>query len=190
MFKKTIICFILFLLPFSAYPQPRAIIHQVDISRFPVMRAYVSVLDSQGETIKGLDRTFFSLNEDGVEIDGIQCSSIFPNQEWLAVVIAIDKSGSMKGTPIEEAKNGARKFIQKAGLQDRISLMFFDDEIFWKTNFTREKELLQKEIESVIPQNNTSLYDALTQSLDRLKNIDSPRKAAVILTDGKIPGAK
>jgi VWFA-related protein len=184
--KKTVLGFIfLILCPLLVFSQPKLIIHQVDYSNFPLLKAYVSVLDDAGESIKGLDKAYFSLIEDGHRINTFRCSSIFPKKEWLSLVLAIDKSGSMKGEPLREAKKGAKLFIQKASLLDRIALVIFDKEVFWKIDFTDDKDLLEKEIDSLIAKRDTALYDTLVQSVVKLKRIDSPRKAVVILTDGK-----
>jgi VWFA-related protein len=184
--KKILLVFtLLFLCPLLVFPQPKLIIHQVDYSNFPLLKAYVSVLDDAGESIKGLDKAYFSLIEDEHWINTFQCSSIFPKKEWLSLVLAIDKSGSMKGKPLREAKKGAKLFIQKASLLDRIALVTFDEEVFWKIDFTDDKDLLEKEIDSLIAKRDTALYDTLVQSVAKLNKIVSPRKAVVILTDGK-----
>ena len=167
------------------YSESRVVIHQVDVSNFPSLKAYISIIDDNGESIKGLDKSNFSLVEDGIRITGFECTSIFQKREWLSIILAIDKSGSMKGEPLNEAKKGARAFLKKVGLSDRVSLVFFDKEISKQTDFIQDKDLLENEIDLVVPKGNTALYDTLIKSLERLISLESPRKSIVILTDGK-----
>ncbi|MBN1272957.1 MAG: VWA domain-containing protein [Candidatus Aminicenantes bacterium] len=176
---------ILIILQLSLFSQTKFFLHQVDVSDFPLVKVYISVLDDAGTSIKGLDKNNFVLTDSGIPIRKFESSSIFPNREWIAVVLALDKSGSMEGRPLDDAKKGACVFIEKAGLLDQIALLLFDEEVYWITDFTGDKELLLKKIEAVMPQKNTALHDALFQSLEKLTGIQAPRKAVVILTDGK-----
>lgn len=180
-----IFALLFFLISAFLLSQPKIFLHQVDVSDFPKVKVYISVLDQSGNSIKGLDEKNFSLNDSGFRITNFACSSIFPNREWIALVIALDRSGSMKGRPFADAKKGARVLIQKVGLLDKIAILFFDEVIQWKTDFIRDKELLKEKLETGISSKNTALYDAIFQSVDKLESIHAPRKAVVILSDGK-----
>ena len=175
----------LIFIPALLFAQSKLIIHQVDVSNFPSLRAYVSVLDSTGESVKGLDYSHFAVSDDSKPVSHITCASVFPNREWISLVVSIDKSGSMKGEALDNAKKGAVLFLDKVGLQDCIALSVFDNEVHWKTGFTQEKASLVAEIENLRPFRNTALYDALIQGVSKLEQEESPRKALVILTDGK-----
>lgn len=175
----------LIFVPALLFAQSKLIIHQIDVSNFPTLRAYVSVLDSTGESVKGLDYSHFSVKDDSIPVGRVECTSVFSNREWVTIVLSIDKSGSMKGEALENAQKGAALFLDKVGLQDRIALSVFDNDVHWKTGFTKDKAILAAEIEKLKPFRNTALYDALIQGVSKLEQEESPRKALVILTDGK-----
>ena len=46
------------------------------------------------------------------------------------MVLVFDKSGSMQGPPLEEAKRGARSFIERLQPSDEVTLLFFDSQVY------------------------------------------------------------
>src|SRR5262249_49390756 len=46
------------------------------------------------------------------------------------VELVFDKSGSMNGDPMAQAKAGAKAFLESLGDRDEVSLMFFDSAIY------------------------------------------------------------
>jgi len=164
----------------------KLIIHQIDISNFPQLKVYVSVLDDKGRCILGLSQENFNILEDNKVVGDFKCSSIFPQREWLAIVLAIDVSGSMKGKPLKEAKIGAIEFLNRIGLQDKVALVVFNEKVKWLADFSGERDirLIQDKIEELRSGGNTALYDAISESIVGLEKIVAPRKAIIVLTDG------
>ena len=50
-------------------------------------------------------------------------------REPLTVALVIDRSGSMAGTPLAEAKRCARAIVESLGPRDRAAIVAFDDEV-------------------------------------------------------------
>ena len=46
------------------------------------------------------------------------------------MVVVFDKSGSMSGQPLVEAKRGAKAFLRTLDARDQVSLLFFDNKVY------------------------------------------------------------
>src|SRR2546427_12259880 len=77
----------------------------VDNQAYPRLRTSVTVLDESGRPVAGLDSEAFKVAADGkpVPVSGFTTGQD-PNVP-AAVVLAFDTSGSMDGTPIEQARH-------------------------------------------------------------------------------------
>lgn len=113
------------------------------------------------------------------------------------VVLVFDKSGSMQGQPLVEAKQGAKAFLGALDPRDRVTLLFFDGRIYPPIGpfevATHRKEL-EDRIDGVIASGGTSLYDAVSTAVTLMRK--NPRessqriRAVVAMTDGKDEGSK
>ena len=108
------------------------------------------------------------------------------------VVIVFDRSGSMQGNPLDEAKAGAKAFLNGLGDRDSLSILFFDNNVPTPPppqplGGARDKLLAQ--IDDVVADGGTSLYDAIAETydmmLDRAKHDPTKIHAIVVMTDGK-----
>ncbi len=104
-------------------------------------------------------------------------------------VVAIDRSGSMAGDPIQATKQGALNFIANLKKGDQCALIAFSDRVEVLTGMTDDKRLLSDQVRSITAEGTTALYDAIAKSVSLLSGIDG---AAVIvyLTDGVDTGSK
>ncbi|WP_224364069.1 VWA domain-containing protein [Hyalangium versicolor] len=108
------------------------------------------------------------------------------------IIFVFDKSGSMQGRPLAEAKVGARKFIESLTDRDEVTLMFFDNNVYPPVGPISIKEgrpdLLNR-LDGTIAQGGTALYGATQQAykVARARAQTEPGKihAVVVMTDGK-----
>jgi Ca-activated chloride channel family protein len=108
------------------------------------------------------------------------------------VVIVIDTSGSMKGRPLDEAKQGAKAFLGGLHDADEVTLMFFDHRLFPPVGPEKlgpNRAALNQRIDEAIAQGGTALYDATASayelSLGRARKDPSRIHAVVVMTDGR-----
>ena len=108
------------------------------------------------------------------------------------VVLVFDKSGSMAGAPLAQAKAGARAFLDALSPRDRVSLLFFDQRVLDPTPplaLGRGKADLVRRIDGVIADGGTALYQATLAAvrLARERAAADPAfiHAVVVMTDGK-----
>lgn len=184
-----ILLFIITVFPIFVFPQTnpgiKVNITGFNYSQYPRIRAYVSVTDKNGKSILGLKKEHFNSISDKNPLSNFELTSIFPNKEWLSIILAIDCSGSMSGRPFSNAKKAAIDFITRAGKNDRIQIMSFHSDVRFHSDLTTKKDELIKTVEKIKIGKNTALYSAVSAAVDKLKDIKSPRKAIVILSDGK-----
>jgi Ca-activated chloride channel homolog len=108
------------------------------------------------------------------------------------VVLAFDKSGSMKGAPLVQAKAGARAFLDALSARDRVSLLFFDQRVLAAAPpvaLGQGKADLVRRIDGVVADGGTALYEATLAAvkLARARAAADPAliHAVVIMTDGR-----
>jgi VWFA-related protein len=160
-------------------------ITQFDVSSFPTVRAYVSVLDSSGKPVHGLSKDNLSLmeNDNSMTIDHLQRFGENGKHEPLSLAIVIDRSGSMAGEKITRAKESVLRFISLMEPGDQASLFVFSDQVHMLAPLTTSSETLRKSVLSIEAGGQTALYDAVAKGAESIQAV-SGRKAVVVLTDG------
>jgi Ca-activated chloride channel family protein len=107
------------------------------------------------------------------------------------VVLVFDKSGSMAGRPLDEAKRGAKAFLATLDARDRITLLFFDRRVYppyGPVELGKSRAALESRIDGISAEGGTALYDATLAARDLLEaRRDAARhhiRAVVVMTDG------
>jgi VWFA-related protein len=118
--------------------------------------------------------------EDGVEqkVDVFQ-EAVDPVQ----IVMALDESGSMRRV-VDAVKAAAREFVLALEPDDPLALITFADRALFAHDISRNRQWSLDAIDQYKADGGTALYDALYNSLTRLKFVQG-RRAVVVLTDGK-----
>ena len=139
---------------------------------FTLMNAEAELLEVSAENL--------TVREDGVEqqIDVFQ-ESVDP----VSIVLALDSSGSMK-IAAEGARAAAGAFVAAVRPEDRLSLVTFADSVEFAHDLTKERSWSLQAIQQYVARGGTALYDALVESLVRLKK-EKGRRVVVVVTDGR-----
>jgi Ca-activated chloride channel family protein len=159
-------------------------LNQINIERFPEIRIYLTAADERGTPLKGLAVHNFSVQEDGVTVPMTEVLPLEQGEEPLSVVLAIDRSGSMKGKPIRDARQAAKDFLGEMRVIDRVGVVSFDDHVTVISRLISDKGALGKAIERITVGRDTALNDAIVKALGLLSPFTG-RRAVVVLTDGK-----
>ncbi|MEI9952776.1 MAG: VWA domain-containing protein [Pseudomonadota bacterium] len=108
------------------------------------------------------------------------------------VTLVFDKSGSMSGQPLSEAKAGARAFLDSLQARDQVAIEFFDSEIYplvGPVNIGQAKADLIQRVAGVSASGGTALYDAVStayrEMVARADKDPNRIHALVVMTDGK-----
>ena len=104
----------------------------------------------------------------------------------LAMMLVIDKSGSMGGIKIELAKEAARATVELLGPRDKIGVIAFDGSPFWITEIhdASDKQFISSQVGSITAGGGTNLYPALQQAYFALTETSAKLKHVIVLSDG------
>ena len=142
-------------------------------NKFPQLDAYLSVLDVQGFPITGLGKDNFVVSEDGLAISDFNISEYSNSDEALAIVLAIDTSGSMDSSkspsPMENAVEAAKDFVSKLGPQDFVAVVTFSDEVKILSELSNDKSRISSDLDGLEPGGATAINDAIVESINILK---------------------
>ena len=107
------------------------------------------------------------------------------------VILVVDKSGSMNGKPLEQAKQGAKAFLDDLTDRDEVSILYFDQQLYplvGPLSLGKGKAALVSSIDGMIASGGTALYDAIAEAyrIAKLRAEKEPGKihAVVVMTDG------
>ena len=155
------------------------VVNQVDISGFPNVILFVSVLDPAGKPNLSLSPRDFSVKEDEIDQSPVKVRTQLPS---IASALVLDSSGSMKNA-MADAQRAATTFIDNTKQDDDVLVIDFSDTVKVVQRFTSDKQVLRNAIRAMKARGNTALYDAIyeaTQTIGEKKG----RKVIIVLTDG------
>jgi VWFA-related protein len=118
--------------------------------------------------------------EDGVE-QSIETFQIAVDP--IQIVLTLDESGSMRRA-VDAVKAAARDFVQSLQPTDPLALITFADKALFAHDLSTVREWSYDAIDKYQALGGTALYDALYNSVMRLKALKG-RRAVVIMTDGR-----
>lgn len=151
-----------------------------------IINLTVTVTDSQGRLIAGLDRDAFAVYEDGVK----QELALFNKDRLpLSVVLLMDASASMEDKVLP-AKTAAKRFVGTLVPADRARVVSFNNRIDVLQEFTNDKEALNAGIDRLEPRGATALHNAFYISIKELQKekqagAAARRQAIILLSDGE-----
>ena len=175
-FRIILPLFILFLTPAGLLAQADDPI-KIDSS---IVRLNVGVVDQRGRPITSLNRSNFSVYEDGVKQE---LSRFETTAAPFSVVMLLDMSGSTKSYR-QNIKLSAARFLDALAPDDRVAIVEFYSKINLLNDFTSDKNLAAQSIGLANGEGDTNLYKAIDFALERLAKERTRRKAIVVLTDG------
>jgi len=140
------------------------------------------LLEKTHQFVPGLKPENFRIYEDGVQ----QKVSGFKRVEAPITALMICEFAANSYSFIYDMRNAAFSFANQLRPQDYVALMTFDMRTQIVTDFTQDKRQLQEAINSLmIPGfNETNLFDALYEGLDRLDRIEG-RKYIILIASGR-----
>jgi VWFA-related protein len=165
--------------PKSQSPEVGGYIFRAE-SRLVVLHA--TVLDKNNHFVTNLPRSAFKVFENGVE----QTLKSFSREDVpVSVGLIIDNSGSMRDKR-EKVNHAAIAFVKASHPQDEVFIVNFNDEAFLDQPFTSDQELMNDALKKIDQRGGTAFYDALSMSLDHLKEkAKKDKKVLVLVTDGE-----
>lgn len=141
----------------------------------------VSVTNSDGLAVPGLDKRVFAVFDDKVP----QEISFFADDDTPAsIAVIFDTSGSMSGEKIARAKEALARFIQTTDDRDEYFLIDFDSKARLLDR-TRDADALISKLTYVRPHGNTALYDAVYLGIEKVARGAYEKRAVIVISDGE-----
>lgn len=111
------------------------------------------------------------------------------NQPSVALVLIIDRSGSMSGQPIEMAKEAAKASASMLTGSDQIGIIAHDSNAIPIIPMTRASNRLriQNAIATITADGGTDIFPALQMGYDWLRSTTARIKHVIVLSDGHSP---
>lgn len=108
------------------------------------------------------------------------------------VVLVLDRSGSMKGQPLDNAKTGAVEFVKHMKPRDQLKVVIFSDVITPLSEMCQVRvcgEQTIDKIQGVFAEGGTALHMVVAQTFQEMKELrkrgEKRRYSILVLTDGK-----
>ncbi len=104
----------------------------------------------------------------------------------LAMVLVIDKSGSMEGLPIALAREASKSAVELLSPRDQIAVVGFDSEplIVSEMRFAAERDVIMGAIDTLAAGGGTSMYPAMLVGRDMLEGTPAKIRHMICLSDG------
>ena len=150
-------------------------IQAVDTSGFPALRAtIIAPAGSQAPRLR----------ENGVRAAGEVAVNLGASK---SIVLAIDRSQSMRGAPLQRAAEAAKNFVAAAGSNDRVGVVAFGRSAIALADAGSGPADAQTALGGITVDTRagTALYDAIVVAADELRSVSRLGRALVVVTDGK-----
>lgn len=143
--------------------------------------AYCKVKKDDGTTYKTSCCLFYNEGYYDISLDWYRDYRIGDRD----IVVVLDRSGSMRGEPLEQTKEAATKFVDTVMQKDsRVSLVTYDSSATVNCSLTRNGEYLKTAINQVEAGGSTNIYDAMEYADKMLSMSCAKKKIIVLMTDG------
>jgi Ca-activated chloride channel family protein len=143
---------------------------------------HATVVDDKQRMVTNLDKTAFSVFEDGRP----QTITSFRHEDIpVAMGIVVDNSGSMREKR-EKVNQAALNLVRSSNPNDQVFIVNFNDEYYLDCDFTANINKLREGLEKIEARGGTALYDAVVASADHLKkSAKLEKKVIFVVTDGE-----
>jgi Ca-activated chloride channel family protein len=113
----------------------------------------------------------------------------------VSLTFVIDTSGSMQGEPLQQAKAGAKVFLEGLPTGDSVNVLFFSTQLRWLSErpqpLARARASMVGAVEASFAEGGTALYDAIAAACRSLPEAaGGAARAVIVLTDGKDTDSK
>jgi Ca-activated chloride channel family protein len=176
-----------------ANTEPQDVI-KIDTDLVPVN---VTVTDAKGRLIRNLKKEDFKLYEDGVErpIASFNIETIAGAPRPVAIVFAIDLSGSMTAEEVARVSEAMREFSRRLADHPAVfGLMTFGMEVKTVQSLTADRQKLERAFQRLAHEPNgmsTHTYDAVDDAVRMLarhapltREHQLVKRAVVVISDG------
>src|SRR5688500_6804841 len=157
--------------------QPDQSVFRSTVRTVPI---YATVVDPSGRLVPSLERTDFSVVDNGKPAE----ITLFSNESQpFSAVVMLDTSASMTAN-LKLLNRAAEQFLLRLLPVDRAQVGAFNDKIQLSGTFTNDRDELIGSLNDLYFGNPTRLNDGIAAGLDALKGTEG-RRGVLVFTDGE-----
>lgn len=158
----------------------------------PVVNVDVTVLDNNGNFIPGLPRGNFRVYVDGVEQEIV---AFAPSEAPITAVLLVEASPALRGL-IYQNLEAAYLFLRQLHKDDWVALVAYDIKPRLEVDFTHDQTEIVHALQNMQYGggrfSEVALYDALSDTIDNLKDVECTsdvgcKKSIIIIAGGVVP---
>ena len=165
--------------------QPSLDISGVNATGLPRVVMNASITNEANQAIMGIDADDLTLTGSLAEQAKIVSVTNVSDTEFpVAIVLAIDTSSSMAGSPIEQAKASAKLFVEGILDYDKVAIVAFNSRSSVVQAFTSDKALALSAIDGLYAEGETALYEAGNLAVELASTSEIERRIVILLGDG------
>jgi Ca-activated chloride channel family protein len=146
-----------------------------------IVNVTVSVTDSYGRFVTGLQKNHFEVYDDKVKQQIVHFTD---DDAPVSLGIVYDVSGSMKER-IARSVRALRRFIDTSHEDDDYFLIAFNERANLAQDFTTSGEKIAGHLMFVAPKGSTALYDAAYIAVEKVSQGRHKKRALLIISDGQ-----
>jgi len=162
----------------------------VDVSPGRGVDLTVHAMDQAGRSVADLRKVDVQFLQDGEPIEVSDWQML--DNTGTAVLIAIDRSRTMTGRPLEYARHAAHALVESLDSRDRVGLLLIDNDQELVVSFEDSRAHLLAQLQMLEAEptaTNTKIWDAVAHGVYLLRG--EPRPGTVVLfTDGRDQGSE
>ena len=151
-------------------------------SGIELINVTVTVSDATGRFVPGLRQEDFQVYEDDKPV---MITNFNAERVPVSLGIALDTSGSMAGTKIQEAQDALDRFLYDLlDKQDEIFLYRFSSVPMLLQDWTKDRAALSHALGHITPNGGTAMYDAVADAIPLAQKGQYRKKALLVISDG------
>jgi len=141
-----------------------------------------TVADASGRFVPGLRQEDFTVYEDD---QPVQVTHFSAERVPVSLGIAVDTSGSMGGTKIQEAQDALDRFLYDLlDRQDEIFLYRFSNSPVLVQDWTTDRQLLSRALGRLYANGGTAMYDCVAEAIPIAMRGRNQKKSLLVISDG------
>ncbi|HYM21981.1 MAG TPA: VWA domain-containing protein [Vicinamibacterales bacterium] len=141
-----------------------------------------TVSDASGRFVPGLRQEDFTVYEDD---QPVQVTHFSAERVPVSLGIAVDTSGSMGGTKIQEAQDALDRFLYDLlDKQDEIFIYRFANSPVLVQDWTTDRQLLSRALGRLYANGGTAMYDCVADAIPMAQRGQNQKKSLLVVSDG------
>lgn len=142
---------------------------------------HASVVDNKGNLVTNLPREAFKVYENGVE----QKLRVFRREDIpISLGLIVDNSGSMRNKR-QKVEAAAIAMVKSSNRDDEVMVVNYNDEAYEDVPLTNDIRKMEEGLSRIDARGGTAMYDAISMTVDRLKEKGKrDKKVILLITDG------